>query len=269
MVFLLLSMLASVVIWSFLFSFKLAIALILSLFIHEYGHFYWMGREGIKDKEMFFMPPFEAVARAKEPWTSYGAELRIALAGPIAGLLSVFLFLVFWMIYPSEIFLASIALACMINLFNLILPIPILDGGRVIKSILYSINRTLGDMFYVIGFLILGLTFIFGYLSTIFVLLIGYFLYREWDYVRYARKRLEQLKQNALVMNKNNLSDDLFKEFENEFSRLNTMVNMKRMTWKEMALGFLFFVIIIFVYSIIIYWVGDYIEPLQLKKYFQ
>src|SRR3989344_679018 len=269
MVFLLLSVMASVAIWIFLFSFKLAIALIIALFIHEYGHFYWMGREGIKDKDMFFMPPFGAVARAKEPWTSYGAELRIALAGPIAGLLSVLLFLGFWMIYPNDIFLASAMLACMINFFNLVLPIPILDGGRVIKSLLYSINRTLGDMFYLMGFFILGVTFIFGYLSFIFVILIGYFLYQEWDCVRYDRKRLEQLNSVKLAMNQTNLFDSFLKKFNNDLSQLDTVVNMKRMTRMEIVLGFLVFMTVIFIYSFGLYWIGDYIDPLQLQKHFQ
>jgi len=144
---LLISILLSIVVWGFLFNLKFAVILITAIFIHEYGHFYWMGREGIKDKDMIFIPPFGAIARAKEYWPSYGAELRIALAGPAFGLLSVALFWILYLVYPKDIFLASVGLACIINLFNLVLPVPILDGGRVIKSILYSINQSLGDSF--------------------------------------------------------------------------------------------------------------------------
>lgn len=270
MVVLLVSILASIAVWTYLFSFKFAITLITAVFIHEYGHFYWMGREGIKDKDMFFMPPFGAIARAKEPWASYGAEMRIALAGPASGLLSVLLFFSLWVASSSDIFLASVALACMINLFNLVFPIPILDGGRVIKSVLYSINRTIGDAFYLIGFLFLGLTFVFGYLSPIFIVLIGYFLYQEWSNIVSARRIWNQLRQAKIDIVKSGLSENFFEseKLESEYSRLDAIVNMKKMNWKEITLCLFIFGVLIFIYSVTMYRVSSLIDLHQLIKYF-
>ena len=265
---LLASIALSVIIWGFLFNLKFAIALIVAIFIHEYGHFYWMGREGIKNKDMMFIPPFGAVARAKEYWPSYGAELRIALAGPVFGLLSVALFWILYLIYQKDIFLASAGLACSINLFNLVLPIPILDGGRVIKSILYSINQWLGDAFYIFGFIFIVFTFLSGYLSAPILLLIGYFLYSEWNYVRHSRQALATMNLKRTFLENRGADLKVFGRdaeavigfSKEEFSKLDAIVNLKRMTTKEMILGTSVFLILIGSYALILYYLSQHIN---------
>ena len=173
------SMLLSIALWWYIYSLKFAIMLIFSLFIHEYGHYFWMGKEGITKKRMFFMPPFGAVAQSLEMFPGLGAEARIALAGPAFGLIPTVLFYLLWLLTGNLLFLASIYFSSFINLFNLLLPIPILDGGRVIKSSLISINPKLGSFFYMFGFITLAFCLTSGYLSPMFVLLIGYFLWQE------------------------------------------------------------------------------------------
>jgi Zn-dependent protease len=190
---LVLSIVASVVIWGFLSGLKFALVLVGSIFIHEYGHYYWMGREGIKSRDMFFIPPFGAVARSKEMWPTRGSESRIALAGPAFGLISVLIFFICWSISRSPIFAASVVLASYINLFNLLLPIAILDGGRVIKSILFSINESLGRNFYLFGFVFLGILVLTNTISIIFALLVGYLLWQEYASYLTVEKRLAEL----------------------------------------------------------------------------
>ena len=251
----------SVIIWGFLFGLKFAIVLITAIFIHEYGHFYWMGKEGIKDKDMIFLPPVGAVARSKEYWPSYGAELRIALAGPTFGLLSVALFWILYLLYSKDIFLASIALACIINLFNLAIPIAILDGGRVIKSILYSLRQSLGDAFYIFGFGLMAFAFVLGYISILFVLLIGFFLYAEYSSVGYHRSALKtlHLKKKAFEIldggpfASEETAKDLVESIDKEISKLDAVVNLKKMNTKEMISGFLFFLVLIGIYVAALY----------------
>lgn len=265
---LLLSILASIVIWSLLYNLKLAVILITALFIHEYGHYYWMGREGIKDRDMFFMPPFGAVARTKEWWPSYGAELRIALAGPAFGLISVLLFFVLWLVNPSSILLASVALACEINLFNLVLPVSIMDGGRVIKSTLYSINRFLGDSFYVFGFIVLFMAYWYGYLHPIFVLLIGFFIYQEFSATLYHRAKLKDLKIiNSLAQSGDFDSENL----KDMIAELEPAVNMKKMTGREIVLGWVVFLGLMLVYAVVLYFLSGYIDISvgKLLRYFR
>ena len=89
------SILLSFLIWGGLVNWKFALVAIPAILFHEYGHYYWMGREGIKKRRMMMIPPLGAMAMAGEPWPSREAEARIALAGPTFGfifLLGAFLF---------------------------------------------------------------------------------------------------------------------------------------------------------------------------------
>ena len=197
---------------------------------------------------------------------------RIALAGPAAGLLSVLLFYCLWMAYSNDIFLASVMLACIINLFNLLFPIAILDGGRVIKSILHSINRRLGDSFYVFGFVVIGTAYIFGLFSLFFVALLGYFLYREWAYIQYERAQLKQLeiiKSDTFVELLGPSKSKLKSESENEYLKLDAIVNIKKMTWKEMVVGSLSYVGIIITYLLTWGWVRGYVGWYKFAEYFR
>lgn len=198
----LLSVIAAVAIWGWLVSIKFGLVIVAAITIHEYGHFYWMGREGIKNKVMLFIPPFGAVAAAKEFWPSRGAESRIALAGPAFGLLSVILFFCLYWLTGNKIFMASVYLACLINLFNLLTPITFLDGGRVIKSILFSINEKIGVSFYLCSLAAAIFLFISGYFQFFFGLLIMFLAFKDFDDFQKTREslRLHFQKMNSREM---------------------------------------------------------------------
>lgn len=277
----LLNFLASLVIWSYLFSLKFSVILIVSILIHEYGHYYWMGREGITKRRMFFLPPFGAVAISDQPWPTRGAETRIALAGPVLGLVSVFLFYLLWLIYGLPLFLGAMALACYLNLFNLLMPIALLDGGRVIKSILASINAKYEELFYHFGFIVLISAVLFGFLNTFFVVFVGFFLWNEYQNLKIIKARLSKLsairrllKLSKDALTKLNIPDvelkniislqlktaeiDSEKSLENEIDSLEVMVNIRNMTKKEMLSSFAIFVSIIGIYIITLYRLSAY-----------
>lgn len=183
-----LSVFISLGVWSIFYGPALGFVLTFALLFHEYGHYYWMEREGITNKTMIMLPPLGALAISREPWPSLKAETRIALAGPGFGFLFALVLLVIqWL---SESYTVSIAIwmICWFNLTNLCLPIAVLDGGRVIKSILLSITPRLAISFYYFSFvfLIVAATL---YLSF-FTLVLGYFLWQAVAIDLYETKRI-------------------------------------------------------------------------------
>ncbi|OGN11899.1 MAG: hypothetical protein A3C71_00155 [Candidatus Yanofskybacteria bacterium RIFCSPHIGHO2_02_FULL_43_15c] len=174
----------SFLIWSLLISWKFSVAIIPAILFHEYGHYYWMGREGIQKRSMMMIPPFGAVAACQEPWPSREAETRIALAGPIFGFISAVGIFVLWQMFRYPILGATTYLICFFNMFNLLAPIPILDGGRVIKSILCSMDEKWGVLFYYFGFMVLLASFIWIPGAGLIATVIGYLLYKDFQYHR-------------------------------------------------------------------------------------
>lgn len=165
----------SIGIWSLLYGPLLGVIFTSSLLFHEYGHYYWMGRERIKDKTMVMMPPLGAMATSREPFPSLGAEARIGLAGPGFGLVSVVVVFLISRLYGNYPSLSmAVWLICWVNLLNLCIPIAVLDGGRVIKPLLLSFNTRLGIGFYYFSFGILF--FLVGMYLSIFTVMIGYVL---------------------------------------------------------------------------------------------
>lgn len=196
-----LSTVASISIWGAVYGWKFGLTFVVSLLIHEFGHYRQMGREGISKRTMFMMPPFGAVAVAKEPWPTRLAETKIALAGPLWGAISV-LVLLFWQrfVQPVPFFAASAAIVAFVNLFNLALPVAVLDGGRVIKSALFSWQPVLGLMFHFVSIAVLFiLVFHNPFLLPITLILLLVLNNERGAYVR-ARSELAEIRQKLMVI---------------------------------------------------------------------
>lgn len=183
---------ASILVWGWLFNYKMAIVLVVSLLVHESGHYYWMGREGIKKRKMMMIPPFGAIAMSGEPFPGYAAENRIALAGPGIGLAALFGFYFLLSVTGQSMWAAAVVITAYINLLNLIIPISVLDGGRVIKSTLFSLNYYLGMVFAVFG---LAASVALGIYVSPIGFLIAYGVWREIKNVSSARKDVESINE--------------------------------------------------------------------------
>ncbi|HET9594902.1 MAG TPA: site-2 protease family protein [Anaeromyxobacteraceae bacterium] len=141
---------ASVATWSLLFSWKFALALMLQLFIHEYGHVHAMRRTGMKVRGLYFVPLLGALAVTEDAFTSRRQQAYVALNGPLWGSLAA--------LAPAGLFLATgdpmwgtiAAFWALVNLFNL-LPIAPLDGGRVLQAFAFSYSSGLGVELSVLG----------------------------------------------------------------------------------------------------------------------
>jgi Zn-dependent protease/CBS domain-containing protein len=120
-----------------------ALAFFASLLLHELGHAVVARREGMQI-EGITLWLFGGVARFRGLFPSAGAEFRIAVAGPLVTLVlgGVFVALAAFAGPPNEVdgvlaWLGYINLSLLV--FNLIPALP-LDGGRILRSILWSVK---------------------------------------------------------------------------------------------------------------------------------
>ncbi len=123
--------------------FEAACVIVYAIFVHESGHVLAMKACGIRTSGMYFLPFLGAVAVSKEPARTRAEEWFIAIAGPGFGLLSLVPLLGLARATGDAQWLGYAAIAAFINLFNL-LPIGILDGGRIVQAIAFSIAGWLG-----------------------------------------------------------------------------------------------------------------------------
>jgi Zn-dependent protease/CBS domain-containing protein len=123
-----------------------AVLFFASLLAHELGHAVTARREGM-ELDGITLWLFGGVARFKGRFPSAGAELRIALAGPAVSLLiGVACSLLAWaVVLPGGVdgVLAWVGYVNLILLvFNLLPALP-LDGGRVLRALLWSARSDL------------------------------------------------------------------------------------------------------------------------------
>lgn len=145
--------LASFAGYALLFSWKFALLLIIAVGFHESGHVWAMKRMGIKTKGFYFLPFIGGAAIAEENYKTYGENAYIAIMGPIWGLAMAFGAACLYWYTGNALWAAAGAWMSTLNLFNL-LPVNPLDGGQLMRSIAFSINKTLGVVF--LGFSLLA-----------------------------------------------------------------------------------------------------------------
>lgn len=129
------------------FSWPLAVAVIGLLLFHEYGHAVAMKWSGVRVIGIFTLPFLGAVALAEDlpsdPWKHF----VVAVMGPVFGAVVVFSATMGTVATEGDYrFLVQFALlSAGIHIFNM-LPVGILDGGRMLWSVAFSIHRTLGTI---------------------------------------------------------------------------------------------------------------------------
>ena len=159
--------------YSWLFSIQFAIALILCLVFHEYGHIKAMKYFGLKTKGIYLIPFVGGLALSDDKINTRWQDIVISIMGPFFGLILSIACLVGYWLTDIEILAGIAVFNALLNLFNL-LPILPLDGGHVLKSIAFSINSKLGLVACILG-AVLGiyLSYHFGLALLGFLLAIG------------------------------------------------------------------------------------------------
>ncbi len=159
--------------YSWLFSAQFAIALILCLVFHEYGHIKAMKYFGLKTKGIYLIPFVGGLALSDDKINTRWQDIVISIMGPFFGLiLSCVCLIVYW-ITDIEILAGLAVFNALLNLFNM-LPVLPLDGGHVLKSIAFSINSKAGLMVCILGAIFgVYISYHFGLALLGFLLAIG------------------------------------------------------------------------------------------------
>jgi Zn-dependent protease len=175
--------------YSWLFSIEFAIALILCLVFHEYGHIKAMKYFGLKTKGIYLIPFVGGLALSDDKINTRWQDIVISIMGPFFGLILSLVCLVGYWLTDIEILAGLAVFNALLNLFNL-LPVLPLDGGHVLKSIAFSINSRVGLIACVLG-AVLGvyISYHFGLALLGFLLAIG----SIEIFFEYKRRHLSEL----------------------------------------------------------------------------
>lgn len=125
------------------FNWKVALVICVGISFHEYCHILAAHKVGIPTKGFFLIPFLGGIALMDKAPSSRKDQAIIYLMGPLGGGLFSILIGVIYLYSGIPIIGQAAIWMIYINLFNL-LPFSILDGGQLLSSVTYSINRTLG-----------------------------------------------------------------------------------------------------------------------------
>src|SRR6476660_8332788 len=194
------------------------LGLFLSVFGHELTHALMARGEGFENEEIV-LHPFGGLARLRKEPESPQAEFRIAIAGPAASFL--FALVAFVLLLPAiklnyptaaGVLLLLSAGNFLLAVFNLFPGYP-LDGGRVLRAILWRRTGNIGDatrMAGICGMLIAAVLILFGvymviaptfrsYFMGFWSVLVGLFLFdAAYSVVRHARGRIRNVVSEAM-----------------------------------------------------------------------
>ena len=145
------SVVLSAAAYSYFFTWQFGLALLVQLFVHEYGHVHAMRRTGMKVRGMYFVPFLGALAVTEDAFSSRRQQAYVALNGPLWGALLTLVPLGLWAATGAPIWAQIAGSWAFLNLFNL-LPITPLDGGRVMQAFAFSYASWLGVALSVLGF---------------------------------------------------------------------------------------------------------------------
>ncbi|MEI6895372.1 MAG: site-2 protease family protein [Colwellia sp.] len=175
--------------YSWLFSIEFAIALVLCLVFHEYGHIKAMKYFGLKTKGIYLIPFVGGLALSDDKINTRWQDIVISIMGPFFGLILSIVCLVGYWLTDIEILAGLAVFNALLNLFNM-LPVLPLDGGHVLKSIAFSINSRVGIVVCILGAALgVYISYYFGLALLGFLLAIG----SIEIFFEYKRRHLSEL----------------------------------------------------------------------------
>lgn len=168
-------------------SFIIAVLVLIGIFIHETGHLKAAEYLDIKHRGIYFLPGLGAVALINEIPKNRAKECFIALAGPCFGAIYSLALAMMFVVTGFQFLALGAFYNAFINLFNLLIPIDPLDGGRVIKSMTFSIHPVIGKLMLICSII---LSFYLAFHGMILFWLVGIAgIYGFIDEIKNNRKR--------------------------------------------------------------------------------
>jgi Zn-dependent protease len=135
--------------YGWLYGWRFGALLTAAILFHEWGHVRAMRLVGVEPKGIWMIPFMGGMAFMTPPETR-AQEAVIALGGPLFGLGSVLAVAAIWALSGERSWAAYAAFIALVNLFNL-LPIGVLDGGRLTQAVAASVHSALGIGLYGLG----------------------------------------------------------------------------------------------------------------------
>lgn len=175
-------------VYTALLNWKVAAILLVGIGFHECSHLLAAHKIGLKTGGFFMVPFLGGVALIKDKYISYSQQALVVLMGPVGGGVLAALVALLYYLTGYPLFAVAAYWMCLINLFNL-LPFSFLDGGQLMDTITYSINKTLGFVFRTI-FTCVGV-FVIWYFNPVIAIIVaitGFFSfmkeYGNWSAVK-------------------------------------------------------------------------------------
>ena len=128
------SMFASLGVYWTVFGGWLAVGLVLSVYVHEMGHFFALMRYGVKPSAPMFVPGVGAFVGWKQALNDPKQEARVGIAGPIWGTAAALVCEGIYQVTSLPIWAAIAYWGAVINLLNLV-PFRPLDGAFAFCSL--------------------------------------------------------------------------------------------------------------------------------------
>jgi len=119
-----------------------ALAGIVGLLVHEYGHVLAMNRLGMGPARIYIIPFLGGAAKGARGAASEWIGVLVSLAGPAFGLIAAIPFFAVWAVTGDPVWLQGAGFVAIINLLNLA-PAPPLDGSRALGPVLARIHPLL------------------------------------------------------------------------------------------------------------------------------
>lgn len=181
MVTLMVMLIVTLLSFAYIFTWELAVMLLVIICVHEAGHIWAMRRLGVGKGEIYFIPiPFIGAITITDKLGGDFERSYVSIMGPVWGLFLGLLAVFVYCISKNPIWGAFARLSCLINLYNL-MPIYPLDGGRIMRCI-KSPSVIAG--FLVVGVLaVMGGFYIFGMVAILASLrsILDYRKYKQYS----------------------------------------------------------------------------------------
>lgn len=198
------SIVLSVIVYTYLVNFNFGLAFVVAIGFHEYGHLWAAKKCGCSTGGLYIWPFIGGTAFITSGYDSYYHKVIISFMGPFWGAALALVTALVGQQIHSPLLLSVALWMGVLNAFNL-LPLGILDGGQVLESFAYSINKKLGIVVIVLSSIV-GFFFLLKF-NTIIAFAFVIFGYndliskvKEWNdpYLRYRRLSLKEAFYSVL-----------------------------------------------------------------------